>query len=225
MSDQQWLERVRAGAVRRGLPPEYAARLVEELRAHAEDAAADPRGNAPAAARLGDPDAVVAAAVAAYRADSVGGRHPVLAFLVAPAVAFLFAAALYTVVGDCALAALAGLVGGSGHAVVFAATVGVAWLTGFVTPLLLVWVAWRAYRRSGRPRWWYYAASGAVVVLSAFLVGEFNPPTATADAEVFFELTSSFSPLQLVQLLLALGFAAGVARRSPCGLRPHDALA
>ena len=83
---------VRDRLVRRGLAPHVAVRYARQLQAHWEDvrdellASGTPCSGAEAEAdrRLGTADELVAAAVRVHRAESFGGRHPVLAFALLP---------------------------------------------------------------------------------------------------------------------------------------------
>jgi hypothetical protein len=80
MESQPWLDRVRQRLARHDLPPSYVERFTEELRDHLEDLMEE-NMEADAFSRLGQPEQVANAAVAAYRRRSVFGRHPLLTFL------------------------------------------------------------------------------------------------------------------------------------------------
>lgn len=79
MGSQPWLDRVRARLEKKGLPPIYVRRFMEELTDHDEDLQQE---RVEAASRLGEPEQVADAAVAAYRRRSFLGRHPLAALLV-----------------------------------------------------------------------------------------------------------------------------------------------
>ncbi|MFH0901082.1 MAG: hypothetical protein V2A73_10670 [Pseudomonadota bacterium] len=81
MGNQPWLSRVRERLAKHVLPPSYVQRFVEELTDHLEDLKEE-NVEADAISRLGEPEQVANAAVAAYRRRSFLGRHPVAAFLV-----------------------------------------------------------------------------------------------------------------------------------------------
>ncbi len=82
--------------VRRGVMPSYAWRVSGELADHAEDISA---AGLETSARLGDVDRLANQIVAAYRQRTFAGRHPVLAFVVAPLPLMLLAYAAYWFVG------------------------------------------------------------------------------------------------------------------------------
>ncbi len=81
MESQPWLNRVRERLVRQLLPPSYVQRFMDELTDHVADLKEEGMDQNPAS-RLGEPEQVAEAAVAAYRQRSFLGRHPVAAFLV-----------------------------------------------------------------------------------------------------------------------------------------------
>ena len=81
-----------------GLPPHYVQRFAEELSDHLEDLKEENMSTeADAYSRLGQPEQVADAAVAAYRRRSFLGRHPAAAFLVfgvSPVVSLILLAAV-----------------------------------------------------------------------------------------------------------------------------------
>ena len=73
MDDQPWLDRVRQRLAKHVLPPNYVHRFLNELTDHLDDLKEE-NVEADAISRLGDPEEVAEAAVAAYRsAVSWGG--------------------------------------------------------------------------------------------------------------------------------------------------------
>jgi hypothetical protein len=94
MATQPWLDEVLSRLANQGLPPDYVRRFAEELSDHLEDLKSDNNlksgigkedamsTEADVVSRLGKPEQVATAAVAAYRQRSFPGRHPTAAFLV-----------------------------------------------------------------------------------------------------------------------------------------------
>ena len=83
MANLPWLDEVRRRLAKRGLPPSYVQRFAEELSDHLEDFKEENMSTeADVYSRLGKPEQVANAAVAAYRRRSFLGRHPTAAFLV-----------------------------------------------------------------------------------------------------------------------------------------------
>jgi hypothetical protein len=81
--NQPWLNRVRRQLAENNLPPNYIRRFMDELSDHFQDIMEeDMSTTADLSARLGQPNQVADAAVAAYRCRTVLGRHPTVAFLV-----------------------------------------------------------------------------------------------------------------------------------------------
>jgi hypothetical protein len=84
---QRWLDDVRLECARRHLPPIYVDRLVSELSDHLteimEDSMSMEASEHPSAL-LGSAGEIVAAASSEYRRRRFSGRHPWLAFVVAP---------------------------------------------------------------------------------------------------------------------------------------------
>jgi hypothetical protein len=83
MANRAWLDEVRRRLEVRELPPEYVRRFTEELSDHLQDIEEENMSKeAYASSRLGNPNQVAEAAVAAYRRRGFLGRHPTAAFLV-----------------------------------------------------------------------------------------------------------------------------------------------
>src|SRR3712207_2350761 len=86
------LETLRHDLVRRGLPLDYVERVIEEMEDHLADLAheaerAGPGSDAagrPLAEHLGCPRRLAGLVVSQFRARSFCGRHPAIAFLLAP---------------------------------------------------------------------------------------------------------------------------------------------
>lgn len=172
MPPPRWLDQVRRAVVRRGLPADYADRLVTELREHAEDA-----GNDPAA--LGPPEAVAAAAVRGYRSDRWAGRHPVLTQLVAPLFTALFGWVVFVNAGVW----LVDRLGGTHDPISLAVAHVLVFASRFAVPQAAVGGLWWLHRRSGRPRWWFAAGGATVALFAATYAIHFTPPGEAADHE------------------------------------------
>ncbi len=105
MASRPWLDDVQKRLAGHGLPPSYVQRLVQELSDHFDDLTEETMNTEPDAySRLGEPEQVARAAVAAYRRRSFLGRHPaaaVVVFGVSPVVslAALVAVVLVVVLG------------------------------------------------------------------------------------------------------------------------------
>ena len=83
MAKRPWLDEVRGRLAKHGLPPAYVQRFVQELSDHFDDLKEENMGTeVDVSSRLGEPERVAQAAVAAYRRRSFLGRHPTAAFLV-----------------------------------------------------------------------------------------------------------------------------------------------
>jgi hypothetical protein len=181
MDDRSSLDRLRGDLRRRGLPHEYVERVVGELDDHKADLEEEGRrqGLAPenagasAADRLGPPSRLADAVVEHFRRRSFLGRHPILTFLVAPAVLTLLAWA----VCDAVVAPLCFALGAT---VASPTTLGAinglcralrlaCW---FVPPAAITVVAGRLARTTGRGRAWQVLACVSVTVLGAFVRSE-----------------------------------------------------
>ena len=83
MANQRWLDEVQWRLAHDGLPPGYIRRFMDELSDHFQDLTEETMDTeANVLSRLGEPNDVAAAAVAAYRRRSFLGRHPTAALLV-----------------------------------------------------------------------------------------------------------------------------------------------
>jgi hypothetical protein len=83
MANRPWLDDVRARLAKCALPPSYIQRFTEELSDHLEDLMEENMSTASDVySRLGEPEQVAKAAVAAYWRQGFLGRHPTAAFLV-----------------------------------------------------------------------------------------------------------------------------------------------
>jgi hypothetical protein len=110
MANLPWLDEVRRQLMRRGLPPAYVLRFVEELSDHIEDSKEKNMSTeAEVCSQLGQPEQVADAAVTAYRRRSFLGRHPTAALLVFGVTPVLSQVAIFAVValGARGLAAVA----------------------------------------------------------------------------------------------------------------------
>jgi hypothetical protein len=214
MPNRQWLERVSDLMRRRGLPADYAARVLDELADHAA-ALEEEDPDRPAEARLGSAEAVAGAAVDEYRAASFAGRFPVVAFVLAPLfvleAAFLayFHTGIYVVEG----------LGGMESAFAVGLSHVLTRLSGFVVPGAAVAVLWRLFRRCGRPPVWFAAAGLIVVVWAGLYFAQFTPPTDGTEADLLVELRFAESWVQLLQFAAAAGLTGWLVARCPCRSR------
>jgi hypothetical protein len=83
MASSPWLDKVQKRLAGQALPAAYIRRFMDELSDHLQDLTEENMSTeANASSRLGEPQEVARAAVAAYRRRSFLGRHPAAAFLV-----------------------------------------------------------------------------------------------------------------------------------------------
>lgn len=169
MDSQPWLDRVRERLARQALPPTYVQRFVEELTDHFEDLKEE-NMEADAIARLGEPEQVAEAAIAAYRRRSFFGRYPAATFLIfaiSPVIPLIFVLSAFSSV---TLTATNGTPGGE-------LFIEQRWLLSLILALsstitgtlygeLAMWLG------IGR-RWTLTscAAMGAVIMVQEFLIG------------------------------------------------------
>lgn len=219
MVSRQWLDDVMSIMRRRGLPADYTARMIEELHDHAAELEAHDPGT-PAAARLGTAEAVAEAAVDEYRAGRFAGRHPILAFVVAPLFAIDLAFCLYINAG----VELVEGIGGMESAFAVGLSHVLTRLCGFVVPVGVLALVWRVYRRSGRPRAWFAASGAVVAVLAGLFFAQFTPPSPDVEAELITEFRFARSWVQLLQFAAVAGLAAWLAR-AHAGARPASPVA
>jgi hypothetical protein len=230
MSNPRLLESVAGELRRHGLPAAEIARLLQELEDHVTDLVTEQGGcmNEPLQvhesieARLGQPEVLVAAALANRRHASIFGRHPVLSFVVAP----IPVAVLSWVAVLCLCFGLLKAVGWvfgeqyhiEGHAVrdwpvvlVFAMKVmemAVRFLPPAVAGTLLCWCALRA----SLSWWWPLIASCLVAVVASSFFMQVKLPAEAGHGQVLMGLALPIAPVytwnNLLQFLVPLAVVA-----------------
>jgi hypothetical protein len=198
----------------RGLPLDCAERLVQELSDHAEDLRSEFRDDQRIAVTLGDPESLAVAAATAYRAGSFAGRNPALGFLAAPMMFTLLGCAVYTVLADLVIEACSAVTGSGQDPVISSATTIAVRCFGLLVPLAVVVWSWVAYRQSGRPLFWYLAAAWIVASLAGWLVIECKPRSPALSGFVFVEFSEGVDEWQAAQAALPLLLSLGLALRS-----------
>jgi hypothetical protein len=199
-----WRDRLRHELNKRGLPATYSARLIEELTDHFadirnEDLSMD--ADAPEN-KIGSPECLAAVAEEEFRRHTFAGRHPFVAFVVAP-----FSAAILWVV----MIALFGKAWGwfivpeSIHAptILESISLNAELCVLRLSPVALAWLFLRLSRRVGRP------VSGLIACgLLAFWALNLRPHVRPGfDVDISFGGFLHYRPDTLIQaaLPLALG--------------------
>jgi hypothetical protein len=216
-------ETVAAELRRHGVSAGEAARLLEELEDHVADLIAEQGGSMSEsvqideriAARLGQPDVLVAAALANRRPAGVVGRHPVLSFVVAPIplailswYGFIFAGfglleLVGWVFGDAYM--IAGRAVRDWPAEVVYAVNGMAAASRFVPPAATVALLCWCGRRAGVGRRWTLTASGLVGLLAGLLVVQVRLPAEPGQGSLLLGLGFPvYQWVNLAQLLVPL---------------------
>ena len=216
MSNHRMLETMAAELRRHGLSSAEVARLLQELDDHVADLFAEQGGHMDERieARLGRPEALVAAALANRRQASIFGRHPVLSFVVAP-----IPVAILSWVG--LLLLWLGLLEATGWILgekevlrdcpglrvyaVKAIEIGMRFLAPALTGALLCWCA----NRAGMSWRWTLAATCLVALVAEALVFQVKMSAGPGHGAIVFGL--GFPVLQwinLVQLLVPVAVGA-----------------
>ena len=233
MSNRPMLEAVAAELRRHGLPLADVARLLQELDDHMADLFAEQGGhmdermhaNEPIEARLGRPEALVAAALANRRQASIFGRHPILSFIVAP-----IPVAILSWIG--LLLLWLGLLEATGWMIgekevlrdcpalrvyaLKAIEIGMRFLSPALAGALLCWCADRA----GMSWRWTLAATCLVALVAEALVFQVKMSAEPGHGAVVFGL--GFPVLQwinLVQLLVPIAVGAAFLWRARTSAR------
>src|SRR5688500_17263305 len=87
MADQRWLDEIRKGLARAGIPASYVSRVVAELADHADDLTAegtDVLSPDARSARLGEVPRLIECTISNYQSQRTAGRRPLLFFFVLP---------------------------------------------------------------------------------------------------------------------------------------------
>lgn len=224
MANRLWLEQLERRLAEGKLPAGYIRRFVDELADHFEDLTEDAmRKEADVAIRLGQPDQVAEAAVAAYRRRTFFGRHPSAAFWIfgiSPVIAMLstFVAACLGVAAVSIACQKYGVrladkshLGGFDPAVLSWA---LALFTTVLPAVLLTWLYCGLARRCRIDRKWMLASCGVLAVIAML------PLQSIALSELpgrsLWTIGLGFPPglLQSVQLIVPLAVGLWLARPS-----------
>jgi hypothetical protein len=247
MANLPWLDELLDRLAKRGLPPDYVQRFVEELSDHLEDLKEENMGtDADAYSRLGMPEQVADATVAAYRRRSFLRRHPAVAFLVfglSPVASFvaliaLVIAGLLVLPDGCGRPFFARLGQFGVSASVTAAYLGS--LLAVVLPSILVSMlyCWLA-RRAGIDKRWMLLSCAVLALVAALpmCTAKVSPEPADSWMRIGVWLPESASqsyrffswtfcrPQQLMQFLAPLAIGCWFMRRRSEGDRVRPQLA
>lgn len=190
MGRPQWRDRLREELRKRNLPPEYAARLIEELADHVTDLEQEnPSMDAQMLVeeKLGSPESLAEAAAAELAGRTFAGRHPVLTFVVAPIPAVVLTlAALLTVCLACksVLTPLEPLNPNPPTAFEWLAD-GIVFVQRFAPFALTAWFFLAMARRAGRPVWGLTACTLVALFAFTFRTGVI-PPTVEHNLLIWF---------------------------------------
>jgi hypothetical protein len=166
--------------------------------------------------RLGSPDQIATWAAAAYRRRTFVGRHPVLAFLVAPIPCVIACLAALTL----SVGALGSLLSDSwlhspsGTAFATFSLALFTWSLRLLPFVVLVAVFQRAAYRAGCDWRWGVAAALLLTLFAATFAVDYQAPTGIPDSGRFsVGLTLPPGPMQMVQVALPALITAILARR------------
>jgi hypothetical protein len=194
VQSQHWIDSVHRELRRRHLPPAYIARLLGELRDHAEDLelhAADIAAPAvPIQQSLGLPHDVAQAALLEFRQTRFAGRHPILVFVLLP----LPLAALTFF----ALALAAALFAACGPVPIDTSTLEmqVFRFTLVLSPLLLpAALLCRIARRAAIGLLWRTIACALLSAIAAFIYSQVDSPSLTGHGRMFIAFQAPHSQI------------------------------
>lgn len=246
MAYQPWLDEVLDRLAKRGLPSNYVARLAEELSDHLKDVKEEAMGEeGDVCLRLGKPDQVANAAVAAYRRRGFLGRYPIAAFFVfgVSPVASLAAFVAIAIAGMLVLPdgwdapLFAGLSRLGNSASVAAAYLG-SLLTVIVPSILASILYCRLARRSGIGKRWMLLSCVMLALVAALpmctarvsdmpddswiRIGIWSPQNLMQSYNFFFWIFCR--PQQLLQFLVPLAIGCWFVRCSSGNVRPQLAM-
>ena len=191
MARPQWRDRLREELRKRGLPPAYAARLIEELADHVTDLEQEnPSMDAQLLVeeKLGSPESLAEAAAAELAARTFAGRHPVLTFFVAPIPAAVLArAAVLLVCLACksVFTPLEPVNPNPPTAFEWRLAYGIVFVQRFAPFALTAWFFLAMARRAGRPVWGITACAPVAVFAFTFRTGVI-PPTVEHNLLIWF---------------------------------------
>jgi hypothetical protein len=187
MVKPQWHDGLRHELRKRGLPPTYSARLIEELTDHFTDLQKENlsmEAQTPVEEQLGSPELLARAAEREFVGQTFAGRHPLAAFVMAPIpatmlilggplIVWMLCGWLFNlVIGDSATPS------GSHSLTVGERTTvyGFLYLWRIVPFVLTAWLFIRLGRRAGRTMWGLVAC-GIIASFAIFFSTSFRPGT------------------------------------------------
>jgi hypothetical protein len=240
MKNRPWPDALRAQLNRQGLPPKHVRRLMDELADHYSDLMEEKTMNAcgtnpeTVENRLGKPDELAKAAAANYRGSRFAGRHPWLAFLVAPLPAMVLAWAATMIVAIGLFEAIPSVLGDAYETEGKAISewpAGLVWAVHafdfslrFVVPAAVTVLFCWLVRRSGRRARWALVACGLLAVFASGLQTAWEWPTAGQQGRYTVGFGANLSPhvpepgylLQFaVPLAVGIAFTFFWCRRRP----------
>lgn len=191
MNQRQRPDRLRDELRKRGLPLDYAARLIEELADHFTDIQKEnPSMDAHLSAeeRLGSPQLLASTAQRELAGRTFAGRHPILTFLIGPIP--VVALAWYATVVGCARckAYVTPMVPATiTPPTIFEwiLTYGCLYVSRFFPFRLTAWLFTRLGRRAGRPTWGL-AACGIVAYFAFTFLMMVRPPSEQYNLSLWF---------------------------------------
>jgi hypothetical protein len=222
MPVRHWLESIRKECARQGLPPSYVERLVSELSDHVtefNEGSNSMEANERQPSVLGSASEIAAVATSEYRRRRFSGRHPWLAFVIAPTLALplLWATSL------CLFVLAAQAMGfDSDNPTVSAENtrwvnemLPIAVMTSLVLPVIAATIAFcRLAIKSAVSRRWMLLCCAILAVLGGAANSSVSLPSEGAKGSVAFGFGFSLppSPQQFAQFILPLLIAFCVIR-------------
>jgi hypothetical protein len=214
------LEPLRQDLVRRGLPLDYVERVIGEMEDHLADLAQDaeragPGSDAacrPTARHLGCPRRLADLVVSQFRAGSFCGRHPAIAFLLAPLPLVFLGWVLASVTLLSALAAMRAGFDATPPAAAWDWLCQAAAAVAQAGPVAGATVVFcRLSYRCGRGWPWAAGASGLLVLLTASFQSTVWMAAETGAGAVVYRWGL---PVQFLQMLVPLGLGALLVART-----------
>jgi uncharacterized membrane protein len=187
MVKPQWHDGLRHELRKRGLPPTYSARLIEELTDHFTDLQKENlsmEAQTPVEEQLGSPELLARAAEKEFVGQTFAGRHPLAAFVMAPIPAIVLMLS-GIVIGWQFCGWLINLIVGNSatqsgfHSLTAGEQIVIYGFLSFwrVVPFVLTaWFFIRLGRSAGRPMWGSVAC-GIIACLAIFFSTSFSPAT------------------------------------------------
>lgn len=186
-----WHDRLRDELRKRGLPPTYSARLIEELTDHFTDIQKENlsmEAQTSAEEQLGSPELLASAAQKLIPGRTFAGRHPILTFLIGPipAVAVMwFAVMLICDMCESFVTPLEPVQNGPPTAFEWIVAYGCFYVSRFLPFVLTAWLFARLGRRARRPMWGLLACGIVAYFAFVFQIG-IGPPTAQHNLYLWF---------------------------------------